>query len=436
MIIPLIAEQFLTISIGMIDSVMVAPIGETAISAVSLVDSVMILLVNVFTAVATGGGIIAGQMLGMKRADKGSKVVEQTLFFSVASAMLVMGIMYLGRSFIFSYLFGKAEVEVLQHASIYYLIMSSSVPFLALYNVGASTYRMMGNAKLPMMMSLAMNLINLIGNYLLIKVFGMGIAGAAVSSLCSRIFSGVLITKLIMNKQNVLHIRTLWIKPSMDILKKIMAIAIPFGIENSLFQLGKILVLSLVTGLSTAAITANAIANNVGSYAVVMGSSIGVALSIVAAHCVGAQDFKQVRYYTKKLISYAYGVLFVTNVLIIMALPVIMWLYKISNETEVLVRQLLIYHSVCVVLVWSPSFMLPSALRAASDVKFCMVVAVGSMWIFRIALSYVLVQMVGLGILGVWVAMTTDWLVRAILFTLRYRGDKWQTNYLAKGVEL
>lgn len=431
MILPLIAEQFLTISIGLIDSVMVATAGEAAVSAVSLVDSVMILLINVFTAVAAGGGIVAGQMIGMKRKDKGCEVTEQTLFFTVGLSFIVMAVMYLGREIIFTQVFGQAEAAVQNNAKIYYMIMSASVPFLALYNVGASTYRVMGNAKLPMLMSLMMNVVNFVGNYLLIYVLDIGIAGAGISSLLSRIISGILMVILIMRKENDIHIRTLQIRPVFDVMKKIMSIAVPFGVENSLFQLGKILVLSLVTGLGTAAITANAVASNVGGFAVLMGTSMGVALSIVAAQSVGAGDFEQVRYYTRKIMKNVHGILLGMNILIILSLPWVIDLYKLSSETEELVKQLLVYHSVCVVLVWPASFMLPPTLRAANDVKYCMVIAVCSMWIFRIGFSYVLVQKFQLGILGVWVAMSLDWLVRAIFYIIRYRGKKWEVAYLA-----
>lgn len=432
MIAPLIIEQLLTTSIGMIDSVMVASVGETAVSAVFLVDTVMILLINFFVAIATGGGIVAGQKLGMKRADQGSKVIEQTLLFAVTLSLFIMMVMYIGRNFIFTHVFGEVEFEVFRNARTYYLIMSGSIPFLALYVVGASAYRAMGNAVTPMIMSLAMNIIHLVGNYVFIHVLHNGIAGAAFSSLLSRIFSGVLTIWLLRRKKKTLHISTFVIRPTLDIIKEIMQIAIPFGVENSLFQLGKILTLSLVTSLGTAAITANAIASNVGSYAVLIGASMGVALSIVTAQCVGAKDFVQVRYYVKKIMKYAYLILFVVNAIIIIGLPAIMWLYKLSPGTEELVKQLIIYHSICAVFIWPPSFMIPSALRAASDVKYCMVVAVCSMWVFRIGFSYVLVRIFDYGIVGVWMAMTFDWLVRAVLYFVRYYGKEWEQNALLK----
>ena len=431
MILPLIAEQFLNIFIGLSDSIMVATAGEAAVSAVSLVDSVMILLVNVFTAVSTGGGIIAGQMIGMKRKDKGCEVTEQTLFFTLGLSFVVMAVMYLGRELIFIQVFGQAEAAVLSNAKTYYMIMSASVPFLALYNVGASTYRVMGNAKLPMFMSLVMNIIHFVGNYLLIYVLHMGIAGAGISSLLSRAFAGILMIRFAMRKENAIHIRTLRIKPASEVIRKIMTIAIPFGVENSLFQLGKILVLSLVTGLGTAAITANAVASNVGSFAVLIGSSMAVALSIVAAQSVGVGEFEQVRFYTRKIMKNAYLILLIVNILIILSIPLLVRLYQLSNETEDIVRQLLMYHSVCVVLLWPASFMLPPTLRAANDVKYCMVIAVCSMWIFRIGFSYLLVQGFQLGILGVWIAMSLDWGVRAIFYVIRYRGKKWESAYLA-----
>ena len=429
MIFPLIIEQFLNISIGMIDSVMVAGTGEAAVSAVSLVDTVMILLVNMFTALAAGGGIVAGHAIGRKNREEGCDVAEQTLLFTVSMAIIIMTAMYLFKNWIFSAVFGDISDELLKNCNIYYSIMAASIPFLALYNVGASTCRSIGNSKLPMMMSFIMNIVHLIGNYILINIYGLGVAGAATSSLFSRIFSGVAIVLLLRNKKLFIHFRSFKIKLKKDVLKKIMRIGIPYGIESSLFQIGKILVISLVAELGIASITANAVAGTIGSFALLLGSSLNVAMSIVTAQCVGTGDFEQVKYYTKKIFKYAYGLLAVMNILIMLGLPVILRLYDLTDETTLLVRQLTFYHCICVMTIWPLSFMIPPVLRAANDVAYCMVVSVASMWIFRIAFSYFLVKNLELGILGVWIAMTVDWVIRGVLFGIRYKSGKWWHKY-------
>lgn len=427
LIIPLLVEQFLAIFVGLADSIMVASVGETAVSAVSLIDTVMILLINLFTALATGGAIVAGQALGRKHKEDGCEAVEQTLFFSFFFSLLITVLMYAGKWFILHVVFGKIEPNVMNNCNIYLMIVTASIPFLAVYNVGAAMFRAMGDSRTPMLMSLVMNGMNLIGNAIFLYGLGWGVEGAAIPTTASRMFAGVWMLFLIRNPQKILHIRTLLgIRVKWPVLKKILHIGIPYGMENSMFQLGKILVMSLVSGFGTVSIAANAVANSVAAFAILGGSSIGLALSAVVAQCVGANDYDQVRYYTKKLMKLSYAALIGMNILIVLILPFIIRIYNLSPETGQLARQIITYHAVLSMMFWPLSFTLPNTLRAANDVGYCMWVAIASMWIFRIGFSYVLAQYLGLGLLGVWMAMTTDWFVRMIFFTIRYRGHKWE----------
>ena len=430
LIVPLLIEQFLAIFVGLADSIMVASVGETAVSAVSLIDTVMILLINLFTALATGGAIVAGQALGRQHKEDGCEAVEQTLLFSFFFSLLITALMYVGKWFILHVVFGQIEPEVMNNCNIYLMIVTASIPFLAVYNVGAAMFRAMGNSRTPMLMSLMMNGLNLMGNALFLYGLGWGVEGAALPTTVSRMFAGIWMLFLMRNPQKILHARTLLgIRVKWSVLKKILHIGIPYGMENSMFQLGKILVMSLVSSFGTVSIAANAVANSVAAFAILGGSSIGLALSAVVAQCVGANDYGQVRYYTKKLMKFSYAALIGMNILIVLILPLIIRIYNLSPETGQLARQIIIYHAAFSVLLWPLSFTLPNTLRAANDVGYCMWVAIASMWIFRIGFSYVLAQYLGLGLLGVWMAMTTDWFVRVISFTLRYRGHKWEPKW-------
>lgn len=427
LIIPLFIEQFLAIFVGLADSIMVASVGETAVSAVSLIDTIMILLINIFTALATGGAIVAGQALGRKKQESGCEAVEQTLLFSTVFSIVIMVIVYAGKWFILHVVFGQIEPEVMGNCNTYLMIVTASIPFLAVYNSGAAMYRAMGDSKTPMLMSLVMNGLNLAGNAILLYGLGFGVEGAAIPTMLSRVFAGIWMLFRIRDKSKTLHVRTLLgIRLKWKVLKKILHLGIPYSLENSMFQLGKILVLSLVSGFGTASIAANAVANSVCSFAILGGMSMGYALSAVSAQCVGAGDYEQVRYYTKKLLKYSYGGVILMNLVIITALSFIIHIYNLSPETGEMARQIITYHAVCAVLVWPPAFTLPNTLRAANDVGFCMWISIGSMWIFRIGFSFILAQNLGLGVFGVWVAMTIDWLVRAVFFAIRYRGKKWE----------
>lgn len=427
LIIPLFIEQFLAIFVGLADSIMVASVGEAAVSAVSLIDTIMVLLINIFTALATGGAIVAGQAIGRKKHEDGCEAVEQTLLFSVIFSVAIMALVYACKWFILHIVFGKIEPDVMSNCNTYLLIVTCSIPFLAVYNVGAAMYRAMGDSKTPMLMSLAMNGMNLVGNAILLYGLGFGVEGAAIPTAVSRIFAGVWMVYRIRDTRKILHARTiLGIRIKWKVLKKILHLGIPYSLENSMFQLGKILVLSLVSSFGMSSIAANAVANSVCNFAILGGMSMGYALSAVSAQCVGAGDYEQVRYYTRKLLKFSYVSLILMNIIIVLALPFIIFIYNLSPETGQMAKEIITYHAVCAVLIWTLAFTLPNTLRAANDVSFCMWVSIISMWTFRIGFSFVLAKYFSMGVFGVWVAMTIDWFVRMLFFVFRYRGTKWE----------
>jgi len=426
LIFPLIAEQFLAISVGLFDSIMVSSVGQEAVSAVSLIDGVMILIINAFAALATGGAIVAGQYLGQIREKEARRAVEQTILVCVGLSLLVMAVVYLGKQFILNVVFGEIEPLVKQNCNIYLMIVSASIPFIAVQNAGAAVYRGMGNSRTPMLLSLMVNLMNLAGNALLLYGLGWGIEGAAIPTLLSRITGGILMLLLLKKKSNVLYVESYRrLRHDWGMAGRIMRVGIPYGMENSMFQLGKLLLLSLITTFGTVSIAANAVGNTVGSFTILAGMSINLALSAVVAQCVGARDYEQVRYYTRKMIRYSYCSIMALNGVILLCLPVIIIAYNLPQETADLVWQIMIVQAVGGIIFWPTSFNIPNTLRSSNDGTFCMLVSLLSMWIFRVGFSYLLANG-GLGVVGVWVAMCIDWVARSICFVLRYRGTRWQ----------
>lgn len=427
LIIPLIIDQFLQAFVGLADSIMVASVGEAAVSGVSLIDTIMVLILNIFTAFATGGAVIAGQFLGKKRGEMACKSTNQLVSFTLKASLVVMVLCYFGRNFITHVVFGKIEADVMYNCNVYMLIVFASIPMTALYNAGAAIYRAMGNSSVAMKISLLMNAINLGGNALLIFGFHMGVEGVAIPTLVSRTVACVIMMFLLNNQKQTLHLfHPFSFKTDWGLLKKILYIGIPNGLENSMFQLGKILVLSIVTSFGTASIAANAVSNNVATFAVLPGMSIGFAILTVGAQCVGAGDYEQVSYYTKKLIKIVYVSLVAANILVVLAVPFIIEIYGLSPEASQYAHKILIYHSICAVTIWPLSFSLPNTLRAAADVTYTMILSIISMWVFRIGFSVVLGVYLHMGVFGVWVAMTIDWLFRAICFVIRYLRGKWK----------
>ena len=426
LIVPLVIEQFLQFSAGLITSIMVAGLGEAAVSAVSLVDSVFILFISLFSALATGGAVVAGQLIGLGDLKEGCKAAWQMLLFVATASVAVMAVCYLGHNFILDTVFGDITPEVRQNAKTFLLITNASIPVIALYNGGAAIFRVMGNSKISMKMSLLMNVINIAGIAILIYGVGMGIEGAGIALFTGRAVAAVVILKLLMNQDLPIHIRKpLSFRFDGKLLVRILRIGVPNGLENSMFQLGKILVLSLVSSFGTAAIAANAVGNAVAMFGVTPGMAMNLATVTIISQCVGASAFDQVRYYTKKIMKLTYAMMAVSNVIIILILPLLLKIYDLSPEATEMARQILIYHSVCAIVIWTPSFTMPYVLRAGNDVAPTMIISIVSMWLFRVIASYVLGRFMGLGLFGVWIAMTIDWLVRAVAFVVRYKQEKW-----------
>ena len=424
---PLVIEQLLAVFVGMADSIMVANVGEAAVSGVSLVDNIMILIINIFAALATGGAVVAGQYIGRKDEKSACKAATQLVWFVSLSAVAIMILVYLGKDIILNQVFGHITVEVKGHADIYLLIVTASIPFIALYNGGAAIFRAMGNSQVSMRVSLLMNAINVTGNAILVFGLRIGTVGVAIPTLISRMVAAIVITVLLCNQTRILHIeRTLKIRFDGRMIRKILAIGVPNGLENSMFQLGKILVLSLVSTFGTYAIAANAVSNAIALFQILPGMAISLAITTVISQCVGANDYEQVHYYLKKLLAIIYVAMVGTVALIFLALPLILKAYNLSDQTAAAATNIIHFHGISAMIIWPLSFALPAAYRAAGDAKACMYTSIVSMWIFRIGFSYLVGKYMGLGVFGVWVAMVIDWVVRAICFVIRYFNGKWK----------
>lgn len=428
LLLPLMIEQFLAVLVGMLDIVMVSSVGETAVSGVSLVDTINILLIQVFAALATGGAVVASQYLGRHDHQNARAAANQLILSMSVIAALITFIALLFRMPILHLAFGSVEPDIMKNAAVYFLITALSYPFLAIYNAGAALFRSMGNSKISMQASMAMNIINIAGNALGVYVLHLGVAGVALPTLASRIFGAIMMLRLLKNKQNSIYISSylhLGFNPKM--ISHIMSIGIPNGLENGMFQFGKLLVASLVSTYGTVSIAANAVASPISTLQITASSAVGLAMVTIVGQCVGANKIDEAVYYTKKLVKWSYAVMALFCLSINLMSPLIVKLYNLTPETASLAIKIFVYHGTMAIFIWPLSFTLPNALRAANDAKFAMIVSILSMWICRIALSYVFGSILGMGVFGVWVAMTVDWVFRSVAYVLRFRGGKWKT---------
>ena len=426
LIIPLILEQTLAITVGMADTMMISSAGEAAVSGVSLVDTFNNLIISVLAALATGGAVVTSQCSGAGRREEACRSARQLVFTEAAITIGISVLVLLFHRQILGLFFGQIEADVMQNAIIYLIISVFSFPLLAVYDSCAALYRSMGNAQITLKISLLMNVINVVGNAIGVYVLKLGVAGVAIPSLVSRGVAGVVLFTLLHNPDNLVFLTREKFKVDATIVKRILFIGIPSGIENGIFQLGRVLVVSIIAAFGTSQIAANGVANSLDSMGCIVGQAMSLAMITVIGRCVGAGEEGQVRYYTKKLLGETYFYTAVINSIILLLLPWILQIYGLGEETTRLSYILVMIHDGMAIFLWPASFVLPNMLRACNDVKYTMVVSIFSMITFRIGFSYVFGVHMGWMAVGVWAAMVIDWVFRVLCFVGRYLAGTWR----------
>lgn len=431
LLIPLLLEQALAVTIGMMDTVMVSSCGEASVSGVSLVDSINVLLINVFAAMATGGAVVTSQFLGKRDKEQAAAAAKQLFYVVSLVSLTIMAGCLLFRAQLLSLLFGAVEKDVMDASLIYFLMTALSYPFLALYNASAALLRSEGNAKATLYTSIVMNLINVTGNAIFIFSFHMGAAGAGLATLISRIVGFVVIQFALKQPGGDIPYPQLHVLEWRgDLVGKILSVGVPNGLESGLFQLGKLVLLRLVSTFGTASITANAIGNTFGTIQCLFGNAIGLAMITVVGQCVGAKEYDQARRYTWLLMKLAYVCMGTLNIIMLLCNGIVTKPFGLSPETDILARQIVAIHGAGAAVIWPLSFVLPNSLRASGDARFTMIVSIFSMATFRIVFGYIFALWFHMGVVGVWVAMQVDWLFRIACFVHRFHGNKWQTKAL------
>lgn len=426
---PLLLEQLLAITVGLADSMMVATVGDAAISAVSLVDSISTLMIYIFTAMATGGAAVAGQYIGLKQKDDACRAGQQLIALLGVVSVTLVALLYLFRTQILTLVFGHIEPDVMAATNTYYLYVMASIPGIALYNGGAALFRTMGRSDVSLKVSLLMNSINVAGNAILIFGFKMDVAGVAIPTLISRTVAAAVILGMLKNRELLLHLADVRsFRVDMRLMRNIFYIGVPSGVENGMFQLGKLALFSLVSTFGTASIVANAIGNTIGNFNCFAGQAINLGLAAVVSQCVGAGEYDQARMYLKKIMKATYALMTGVNLVIFALLPLIMRAYNVTAEAKELAVAVLLIHGGAAALIWTPAFMFTAFLRAVGDARFTMLASMLSMWLVRVLMAYVLGKLLGYGVIGVWVAHANlDWLARIAIFYPRYRSGKWET---------
>ncbi len=431
---PLVAEQFLAMTIGACDTVMVSSVGEAGVSGVSLVDQLGQLVIQLFAAFATGGAVVASQYLGNKDAENARHSSKQLLNLCTAAGLVFVAVCLPLRRVILTWIFGSMETEIMDAALTYFVWILLSFPLLGIYNSCAALCRSMGNSKISLKVSLVMNLLNIAGNALLIYVAKLGVAGAGISTLVSRGVAAVIMVCVLCQKKWPLYLEKIWkVQIDFSLIGKILKIAVPSGIENSVFHIGKTLVYSFMSGFGVTAIAANAISNTVASFSNIPGNAIGLASVTIVGQCIGAGEKQQAKNYGRKMMILSYGGMFVTAGLVFAAAPLVTGIFNLTSEAQTLAVLVIRSCMIANVLFWPMSFTMPNILRGAGDAKYTMLVSNVSMWLFRVLGSYLISRWI-LGaypgnthyaLFGVWFGMYIDWICRGIMFFARFCGKKW-----------
>ena len=426
MIVPLFFEQLLVMLVGIVDTFIISYVGEAAVSGVSLVNSFNTIFIYLFTALASGGAVVISQYIGDKDQKNSVRSSSQLLMFSTLFSIVLAIFVLIFHKPILTTLFGKVDADVMAACVTYIKISAYSYPFIAIYNAGAALYRSMTKTKTTMYISIWSNLINIVGNCLGVFVLNAGVAGVAVPSLIARAFSAIVITWLCFNTK----LTTYYTKADIfvfdkAILKKVLNIAIPNGIENGIFQFVKVALSSVVALFGTYQIAANGVAQSIWSLAALMGAALGPVYITVIGQCMGNGDKEQAKYYFKKLNKWSIGLSIIWNAFILAITPVLMHFYQLSSETITLIFYLVVIHNVFNAIVYPISGPLSNGLRAAGDVKFTMIVSIASTLLGRFIFSIIFAIYLNMGVIGIAFAMCLDWTIRAVIFYFRYKSNKW-----------
>jgi len=426
LLIPVVLEQLLNSIMGTADTMMVSNVGSAAISAVSLVDSINVLVIQAFSALAAGGAIVCAQYIGQRNKEKANESARQVLFIITAISAAVSLICLVFQKPLLRLIFGSVEAEVMRASETYFFYTALSFPFIAAYDSAASIFRAQDNTKGPMLISMISNVMNIAGNAVMIWGFHMGVAGAALSTLISRVFCAVVVLiQLRKDRQEIVVCDYIRIRPNWSMIKRILGIGIPSGVENSMFQLGKLAIQSTVSTLGTAAIAAQAMTNILENLNGIAAIGVGVGLMTIVGQCLGAGRQDEAVYYIKKLCVIAEVIIIISCLGVFALTKPITILGGMEKESADMCFHMVMWITIVKPLVWIMAFIPGYGLRAAGDVKFSMITSCCTMWVCRFCLCVFLIRRLGFGPMGVWIGMFADWTVRSIIFTWRFHSRKW-----------
>ncbi len=426
---PVLFEQLMLAGLTMADTFMVSSLGETAVAGVALVNRIDNFAKQFFVSLAQGGSVVLSQYIGARDDDKAEISLKSNVRIVVLIGLAVMLFMVVLKEQTLHLLFGGAEANVLAISSEYFTITALSYPFVALYYAGSATFRAMGESKIPFMASIAMMGINLLLKYIFIFVIKIGVTGAAYSTLLAMGIVGFGLMLMLKGEKN--RVRMVgFFKPDWDkkIVKSILTVSVPNGIEQGMFQLGALAIAGLVSGLGQASIAADSLARSITPLLYSIGAAFNAVMMMVVGQCMGAGNSDEAEMYAKHIIKLDYVLTFCNAILFMVLLKPLISVFNVSPEAQHLAFWIMVLYTSGTIFMYPLSFALAAGLRGSGDTKFVMIIAVASMFLFRIGAAYIFVHLFHWGVIGTWVAMVSDWVIRSVLFMIRFKKGKWKLN--------
>lgn len=425
--IPIVLNCLMSILMGTVDSIMVSAAGAAAVSAVSIVDAINNVFTTMFDSIPIGGSVVTSQYMGARQQEKAKESVRQILYSGVVLAFLCMVLMLCLRKQVLHWIYGTIEEDVFRQAVTYFTITLLSYPFLVAGCTATATLRSIARSRQAVTITISVNVLNVVGNAILIYGFDLGVAGAAISTVCSRIIWCVwgLLTlrnkKLPVPLEKVFPVRVDW-----DVMKRVLRVGMSNGFENGLFYVGRLLVSSLVASLGTLYIAAYSLSSTLSTFGWSILSAFTTTSMTVVGMCIGAGEKEQAKHNAKKMLVWSTVTMVALFSLVFIFRRQLVGLYKLKpEELDVAAYYTGVAAILTVISCYSMSFTPVGIFRAAGDIRYPLILASSTMILFRVGLSYLLCLGFQMGLMGVWLGMAADWLCRTIFNTIHFCRGKW-----------
>ncbi|AQR91048.1 MATE family efflux transporter [Clostridium saccharobutylicum] len=429
--IPIMVEQTFVMLLGVCNTMMAGHISEEAVSAIGMVDSINNLFISFFAALSVGATVVVAQQIGQEEVKKANETAKQAIVSGIIVSTIITLFLWIFRVPVINFLYGSAEELVKSNAKFYLEFTLFTYPFIAIEQIANGILRGCGDTKTPMYITMFMNVINIILGYILIYGIGIlnipsfGIMGASLAIAIARVIGTIIISFVLFRGSKIIQIkRFIPFTFNIKIQKDIFNIGIPAGMEQVIFNAGKLIVQVFIVTMGTASIASNAIGMSIAQIINVPGNALGLAATTLVGQYVGRNDIKGAKSTLIYLVKFATVCLVSVGLLFI---PIAGWLaslYTKDSQVINLTSKLIISNSIALT-VWPISFVLSAGLKGAGDTRYTMMTAFIGMWVFRIAVGYFVGIVCKVGVLGVWIGMYSDWAIRGVMYCFRLNGEKW-----------